>query len=62
MRESLRLRPDSASTWAQLGQVLATVGRKDEAVDAFRQALCICPDEAGAKEGLEGLDEPSNDQ
>ena len=55
LRDSLRLRGESAPTWVALGETLAVLGERDEAIAAFQQALRIAPDHGAAKEGLERL-------
>lgn len=47
--------PEAQHAWYRLGQVFAHAGRKDEARDAFRQALAIDPHHAEAKAALAKL-------
>jgi tetratricopeptide (TPR) repeat protein len=43
-RRALELAPSSAMSWNGLGMALRTLGRFDEAVDCFRRAVAINPD------------------
>ncbi len=52
-----RAYPESANTFDSLGEALAAVGRRDEAVAAYRRALEIDPDYPPSVAGLRRLEE-----
>ncbi len=43
-REALRLRPDAAEAWNNLGNVLFLDGKASEALPCYREALRLCPE------------------
>lgn len=47
LQRVVRLDPDNAEAWHDLGDALVDEGRLPEAVDALRQALRLSPDNAG---------------
>jgi cytochrome c-type biogenesis protein CcmH/NrfG len=51
-REALRLKPDDAEAWYNLGVSYGKLGRCQEAVEAYREALRLKPDFAEAWVGL----------
>jgi protein O-GlcNAc transferase len=51
-REAIRLRPDYAETFANLGKVLRNIARLDEALACFREAIRLKPDLIYAHENL----------
>jgi tetratricopeptide (TPR) repeat protein len=53
-REALRRQPD-AHTYAMLASALARLGRRDEAVQALREALRLRPNDAQTKAWLDAL-------
>lgn len=52
-----RAYPESANTFDSLGEALATVGRRDDAIAAYRRALEIDPDYPPSVTGLHRLGE-----
>jgi tetratricopeptide (TPR) repeat protein len=56
---SLKLRPESPGTLVAAGQVLAKLGRPDEARARFNAALQLNPAHEGAKRALAALDAPA---
>jgi tetratricopeptide (TPR) repeat protein len=56
---ALALRAESPGTLVAAGQVLAKLGRKDEARARFEAALRLAPQHEGAKRALAGLDDPA---
>src|SRR5579871_3721466 len=46
LQAHLRQAPDDLKGWSLLGRSLASLGRFDEASDAFRRALALAPDNA----------------
>jgi FkbM family methyltransferase len=51
-RRSTDIRPDSAATWVLLGHALRDAGRKDEAIEAWGQAVRLDPGNAEAAAAL----------
>ena len=54
-RAWLAANPSNAAGWASFGRALLSIGRVDEAADAFTRALRIDPNNALAREGLRAL-------
>jgi tetratricopeptide (TPR) repeat protein len=56
-REALRIHPEDASAWYNLGVLLRVTGRREEAIDAFEHAARDKqhPDAARAEEALERM-------
>jgi len=52
LREAIRLRPDYAEPWVNLGVIFATRGELEKAVSAFERALQIQPLVKGARDNL----------
>jgi Flp pilus assembly protein TadD len=51
-REALRIQPDYADVYLNLGNALMTVGRTDEALTHFQRALMLQPNHAEAHNAL----------
>lgn len=47
--------PDAFNTWDSLGEALARLGRKEEAVRAYERSLALNADNRGARQALEKL-------
>ena len=60
-RRSLALAPDGIDVWLVLGGCLASLGRFDEAIDAYRRALTLDPNCAEAQRGIVAAGERSAD-
>lgn len=54
-RRALEARPDHVSARLQLGVVLETTGRRDEAIACYREVLRLVPDSLPARERLQAL-------
>jgi cytochrome c-type biogenesis protein CcmH len=52
LAERLEIEPDDAQGWLMLGRSQLTLGRQDAAVDAYRQAVELMPDDSDAVAGL----------
>lgn len=59
VRRALKLEPQAATMWTTLGDLYAGSKETSAAEDAYRKALTFVPDEPGALEGLQRLEEPS---
>ena len=54
-RQVLVVRPESARTWVNLGNVAADQGRRQESETAYRRALALAPDDRDALNNLAWL-------
>jgi Flp pilus assembly protein TadD len=59
-RDALRLKPDDADTLNYIGAALARLGRRDQAMESFRQALKTSLNHADARENLSRLTQPGD--
>jgi Flp pilus assembly protein TadD len=55
LRKAVELAGDNAKIREHLGDVLAELGRGDEAAEQYRKALEIDPEAQGVREKLESL-------
>jgi cytochrome c-type biogenesis protein CcmH len=55
LADRLKDNPDDLDGWLRLGKAYAVLGRKEDAVRAFGQALRIDPSNPVAKEALAAL-------
>jgi len=59
MKEQYRIRleknPNDEATWAALGNVLETLGEEDKALEAYREAVRINPDNQAAQQGIKRI-------
>ena len=62
IREAIRLDPENAVTWNELGRIQADVNQKDEARESFMKALQVDPNNAFAKTELARLSEGEGDK
>ena len=58
-RAASKLRPGDANMLATLGRLLEDQGQKEEAMQVYRAALAINPNQPEAKEGLAFLEKPA---
>jgi tetratricopeptide (TPR) repeat protein len=56
LREALQYKPDFAEAHFYLGQALAALGQRDEAIAHFKEALRLNPDYRDAREQLNKLE------
>ena len=55
-RQAIEIKPDSALTHNNLGNILEAQGRIDEAVEHYRRALKIDPTYGGPRRNLDRLE------
>jgi tetratricopeptide (TPR) repeat protein len=55
-RKSLELRPRDVATLVTRGSILEALGRREEAIADFREALLLYPEGRKAKDALKRLD------
>lgn len=55
LADRLKQNPDDLEGWLRLGKAYTVLGRKDDAIGAFEQALRLDPANAAAKEALAAL-------
>jgi len=58
LREAMQYQPDNAKAHINLGQALAALGQRDEAIAQFKEALRLNPNEREAREQLNKLAGP----
>jgi Flp pilus assembly protein TadD len=56
LREALQYEPDNAEAHGNLGQALAALGQRDEAIAHFKEALRLNPNHRDAREHLNKLE------
>jgi len=54
-RKQLENNPDQEKTWAALGSVLETLGEEDQALEAYREAVRLNPDNQDALQGIKRI-------
>ena len=59
LRESLQYEPNNAEAHYNLGQALAALGQRDEAIAHFKETLRLAPNYRDAREQLKKLESAS---
>jgi len=55
LKDSVRIDPKQSQSWVWLGQGLQNSGQKQEAIEAYRKALALDPNQQDARKGLAQL-------